>query len=52
MATNIQRSITLTATTTFSERSTGSLMARHLTVESQTRPYTENALVATFGLRF
>jgi uncharacterized protein (PEP-CTERM system associated) len=46
------QSITLNLTTTFGERSTGSLAARHASFGSTTQPYTENAVIATFGLRF
>jgi len=46
------QTISLNLTTTFGERSTGTLAARHSAFGSTTQPYTENAVIATFGLRF
>lgn len=49
---NALRSISLNLTTSLGLRSTASLAARHVVFDSTTQPYTENALIATFGLRF
>ncbi|MBK9234560.1 MAG: hypothetical protein IPO19_00255 [Rhodoferax sp.] len=46
------RSIGLNLTTSLGQRSTASLAARHVVFDSNTQPYTENALIASFGLRF
>lgn len=47
-----QRTVTLTWTTQTGRRSSLSLAARHVSFDSDTRPYTENALVGTFSYRF
>jgi uncharacterized protein (PEP-CTERM system associated) len=47
-----QRTVTLTWTTQTGRRSNLSLAARHVSFDSDTRPYTENALVGTFSYRF
>ncbi|MBL0089983.1 MAG: TIGR03016 family PEP-CTERM system-associated outer membrane protein [Ideonella sp.] len=49
---NSLRTIRLNLTTSLGQRSTASLSARHVIFDSTTQPYTENALVATFGLQF
>lgn len=49
---NSLRTIRLNLTTSLGPRSTGSLSARHVVFDSTMQPYTENALVATFGLQF
>ena len=49
---NVLKSIRLGLTTTLGRRSTASLSARHVQFDSTTQPYTENAVVATFGLTF
>ena len=49
---NTLRSARLSLTTSLGQRSSASLTARHAVFDSSTAPYTENALIATFGLRF
>ena len=46
------RSVRASLTTTVGPRSTASLSARHVRFASSTAPYSENALIATFGMRF
>lgn len=46
------RSVRASLTTTVGPRSTASLSARHVSFASSTAPYSENALIATFGMRF
>jgi uncharacterized protein (PEP-CTERM system associated) len=46
------RSLSVNLTTSFGQRSTASLAARHVVFDSTSQPYTENAVIATFGLRF
>ena len=46
------RSVRASLTTTVGPRSTASLSARHVSFYSSTAPYSENALIATFGMRF
>jgi uncharacterized protein (PEP-CTERM system associated) len=46
------RAIRLNLSTALGPRSTASLAARHVVFDSTVQPYTENALIATFGLRF
>lgn len=49
---NTLRSARLSLSTMLGQRSSASLSARHVIFDSMTAPYTENALVATFGMRF
>ncbi len=46
------RSVRASLTTSVGPRSTASLSARHVSFASSTAPYSENALIATFGMRF
>ena len=49
---SVLRSLSVNLTTSFGQRSTASLAARHVVFDSTSQPYTENAVIATFGLRF
>lgn len=49
---NSLRSISLNLSTSLGPRSSASLAARHVVFDSTSQPYTENALIASFGLRF
>lgn len=49
---NVLRSLILSLTTTAGPRANATLSARHVVFDSLTSPYTENAVVATYGLKF
>lgn len=49
---SVLRSMSLNLTTSLGQRSTATLAARHVVFDSTSQPYTENAVIATFGLRF
>ena len=48
----VLNSARLSLTTSLGQRSTASLAARHVVSDGSIQPYTENAIIATFGLKF